>query len=80
MSQNPYNYCMYFIIIGVLAPNFAIYGLCQVRAMFPDAPGAMLYKEIQTWKGTGKNNTWSWVGIHIVLVICVFYFNDLVDF
>ena len=56
---------------GMLTPNFTLYGLCQIRPI-PDAPGCPTYHQIQTWKGQGKGNTWSWVDILIMLPASLF--------
>ena len=57
---------------GMLTPNFTLYGLCQIRPI-PDAPGCPTYHQIQTWKGQGQGNTWSWVDLTIIL-ICDFVY------
>ena len=49
-------YANYLVEAGLLDPDYSIYGIRQVRKLFPDAPNDEFFKVIQTWDHWKRND------------------------
>ena len=52
---------MYAVFTAVLSNDFTLHAFCQLHDVPAAAPGCRFYKKIKQWRGSGANNTWSWV-------------------